>query len=77
MKDEKNKYPLYGFAERLKLARHKKGIGKKKLCSRVGISRESLSNYEGGYSTPNLTIVAKLAKELDVSLDYLAYGKQG
>lgn len=76
MKHEPNRYPLIGFSERLKQARHDRGLSQRELGNRVKISRESIRGYESGYLSPHLTIAAKLAAELSVSLDWLAYGRE-
>lgn len=76
MKNELNNYPLVGFCERFQEARHQKGYSRDQLAKKVGISRESLRGYEGGWIIPTLTVCAKLATELDVSLDWLCYGKE-
>ena len=75
MKHEANRYPPYGFADRLKKAREDKKIGKGELADRVHISRETVKSYENGDNAPTLTIIAKIAVVLEVSLDWLAYGK--
>ena len=75
MKHEGNRYPIEGFCERLKDARHNAGLSQRELSEKVNISRESVKAYEGGWQIPTFTIVVKMAATLKVSLDYLAFGR--
>lgn len=63
------------FAQRLKAARLKRGISQKHLAERVGIRSATLSAYENVEAekrvTPSLENAVALARELEVSLDYL------
>lgn len=76
MKYENNTYPLYGFGERLKQAREQAGYSKKGLAEKVKIDRKIIQKYENDECRANFTVVAKLAYELNVSIDWLAYGKE-
>ena len=76
MKYECNRYPMFGFTERLQKARENKGISKKELADKIKVTRHSIKLYESGEVTPTFTIISKIATELDVSLDYLAFGKE-
>lgn len=75
MKHEGNTYPLIGFGERLKEARKAAGYSKKGLAEKIKISSRLISYYENNELRANFTVVAKLAAILNVSLDWLAYGK--
>ena len=63
------------FAQRLKAARLKMGISQKYLAEQVGIRSATLSAYENAEAekrvTPSLENAVALARELEVSLDYL------
>ena len=59
------------FQTRLKALRIKSGLTKKELAEKMGLSTESLSNYETGRRTPSIIVAADMAKCFDVSLDYL------
>lgn len=67
---------MFGFCERLKQAREAAGLSQKKLGEKVNIARETVRSYENGYKQPTLTIISKIAVVLNVSLDWLAYGKE-
>ena len=59
------------FAKRLKESRTLKNLTQEQLSNKLGISIGTLSGYERNYREPDLTTVSLLAKELDVSTDYL------
>lgn len=59
------------FCERLKQAREKKNISLKTLRENIGVSQSAMSHYANGTTLPTLDIAMKIAKELDVSVDWL------
>lgn len=59
------------FAARFKEAREKKNITIKALQPLVGASPSAMSGYATGKTLPPLDVAVKIAKELDVSLDWL------
>lgn len=63
------------IAFRLRLARKAKKLTQEKLAKACGISRQTIYEYEKGLYIPKLDNAGKLAKVLDVTLDYLCYGK--
>ena len=77
MKYENNNYSLIGFGERLKEARKKANYYQIKLAKMVNVSRSLINKYEQGILRANFTVIAKIAVILNVSLDWLAYGKKG
>ncbi|WP_052212472.1 helix-turn-helix domain-containing protein [Anaerovibrio lipolyticus] len=62
------------FENRLKLARFAKGWNCKELALYTGISAAIISRYERGTSQPTAPVLAKLARALGVSTDYLILG---
>jgi transcriptional regulator with XRE-family HTH domain len=62
------------FTERLKEARNKMKISQKDLGIKIGIDPSSASgrmnHYETGRHMPDLEILKKMAKELDVPINY-------
>ena len=60
-----------GFAENLKTIRKKRNITQEQLADILGVSRQAVSKWEseGGY--PETETLLLLAKEMNVSLDYL------
>lgn len=59
------------FAERLRLAREKKGMGLKELREAVGVSQSAMSHYSTGATLPPLDVAVKIAEALGVSLNWL------
>jgi transcriptional regulator with XRE-family HTH domain len=57
--------------ERLKAVRETRGLSQNDLERVTGVSNVQISRYEQGKSEPSLEIVAKFAKTLDVTVDYL------
>lgn len=60
---------LFGIKE--KEARENKRIKQNKLAERLGITAQALSNYETGKKLPPLNTAVDIARELEVSLDWL------
>lgn len=73
---EGNTYPLQGFAERLEQAIKDSNYSKIRLANHIGVHRRTIYNYVDGVTVPNFTIVGKLAVALNVSFDWLAFGKK-
>ncbi|EGJ26396.1 helix-turn-helix domain-containing protein [Streptococcus porcinus] len=64
------------FAEQLKNYRLKKNYSQDALADRLFISRQAISKWENGDSTPDLENLVKLAEIFDVTLDQLVRGKE-
>ncbi len=56
--------------------RKKAGLSQSKLAEKCQISNTVLSNYETGGRIPSLQTLAKIAKQLGVSIDRLYYGDE-
>lgn len=52
----------------------KKGIKQIEVCRAVGLSPSRLSNYLSGSREPDLETLSRVARFLEVKLDYFAYG---
>jgi transcriptional regulator with XRE-family HTH domain len=59
------------FSQRLKMARKTKRLTQSEFASRLGISTPTVSSWERGQSFPTVGVLVKIARELEVSLDYL------
>lgn len=59
------------FGNRIKTIREERGFKQGQLADYIGISRQSMSNYESGKSSPDVTVVVKLAEAFDCTTDYL------
>lgn len=56
---------------KLKNARVKSGLTQEKVAEKIGVSRQSMSNWENGRSYPDIISVIKLSDLYSVSLDEL------
>ena len=66
-----------GFRENLKSELAYKGMLVKELAQKTGISRHTLDNYLNiREHTPTMDAAVKIAKALDVSVEYLATGEE-
>ena len=66
-----------GFKENLKSELAYKDMQVKELAAKAGISRHTLDNYLNiREHIPTLDIAVKIAQALDVSVEYLATGKE-
>ena len=60
-----------GFGDRLKEARIAAGLNQKQLGSLIGVTGNSISNYENGTSSPNDAILLKMFDALNVEPNFL------
>ena len=59
------------FSENLRIARKRKKLSQAELAKATSCSAQAISNYENGTKIPSIAIAAKLARALEVSLDWL------
>ncbi|MHC5278899.1 helix-turn-helix domain-containing protein [Listeria kieliensis] len=59
------------FANTLKELRKKENLTQGQLSANLGISRDTLANYEIGRREPDFETLKKIAKYFEVSTDYL------
>lgn len=64
------------FSTQLKKLRTERQLSQDALAEQLFISRQSISKYETGESTPDLDNLIKIANVLEVSLDELVLGKK-
>ena len=63
---------MYGFGNRLKHLRKKKGFSQKALAQRICKSVSAVSSYESEAQIPPVEVLVSIATVLNVSLDYIA-----
>ena len=68
--------PNWTFGMRLYNARRNKGLTQEELARKARCNVHTVNRYERDLINPSLFIVADLAKILEVSIDYLVYGKE-
>ena len=59
------------FAEQLMTLRKQRGWSQEELGSRVGVTRQTVSKWEMGQSTPELEKLVELSRLFDMSIDRL------
>ena len=59
------------FAERLRHFRKQRGLSRKELAMRAGISEPSVASYEQGIKVPGLDKLAAIARALDIPMENL------
>jgi len=57
--------------ERMRSIREQRGITQRQLAQRCGINEFQVSRYETGKTEPSLVNLALIARQLDISSDYL------
>lgn len=60
-----------GFAENFREIRNKRNITQEQLAEKLSVSRQTISKWESGLGYPETEKLLSIAKELNVSLDYL------
>ena len=59
------------FSDKIIMLRKKNGWSQEELANEIGVSRQSVSKWEGAQSVPDLNKILKLSKLFGVSTDYL------
>lgn len=62
------------FGKNLTMIRKQKNISQEELAFIVGVSRQTIYTWEAEIATPNVVMLKKLSKALDVSIDELVLG---
>ena len=66
-----NDYKYTAFGNRLKMLREQCNIKQGQFADKIGITRQSMSNYESGKHCPDIEVLKKMADSLECSVDYL------
>ena len=64
-------YKFAEFGGRLKALREQSHIKQGQFADKIGIVRQSMSNYENGKHCPDVEVLKRMAKCLGCSVDYL------
>ena len=56
--------------------RKQKKFSQLKVAMDLSISREAISYYENGQRSPDISMLVKLSRYFNVSIDYLILGKE-
>ena len=61
---------------KLKICRIKKGLSQVELARMIGVTNQTISDYERGNSKPSYDNMAKLSKALDSKVDELFFDEE-
>ncbi len=64
------------FANRLRFLRQTKGLNQVQLAQKLGVTKQSVSNWENDNIMPSIEMLIKIADFFTVSTDYLL-GRDG
>lgn len=64
------------LADRIQSLRKAKGISQEELAEQVGVSRQAVSKWESGQSTPDLEKIVIMSEFFEVTTDYLLKGTE-
>ena len=64
------------LADRIQSLRKAKGISQEELAEHVGVSRQAVSKWESGQSTPDLEKIITMSDFFEVTTDYFLKGIQ-
>lgn len=64
------------IGSKIKAARLEKKLTQEQVAGYLGVSRQTISNWENGKSYPDIISVIKMSECYDVSLDHLLKGEQ-
>ena len=65
------------FADKLITLRKKAGWSQEELAEKLGVTRQSVSKWEGAQSVPDIDKILQLARLFGVTTDYLLKEEQG
>lgn len=57
--------------ERIRELRNSRGISQTQLASKLGVTKQSISNWENDNILPSIEMLVKIANFFEVSTDYL------
>ena len=64
------------FAQNLKMLRKSQKLSQQQIAEKTGIARSMISDYENGKKEPTLSVLDKLAKYFNLTLEELVYDKR-
>jgi transcriptional regulator with XRE-family HTH domain len=65
------------LGERVRKGRQALGITQQELARGVGLTAQHISAIEQNKRVPSLNLIARMAEQLGVSIDFLVSGKEG
>lgn len=65
------------LSEKIYTLRRKSGLSQEQLAEKIGVSRQAISKWEGGLSTPELDKLRALSECFQVTMDELTENQAG
>ena len=59
----------------IRAERRRAGLSQDQLAERLHVTRQTISNWEGGKSLPDIESLKALAEALEIPIEYLIYGE--
>lgn len=72
--DQTTLTPVWTLGDRLRKARDFAGITSTDMAGRLGVSRNTITNYENDHTSPSVLAVRAYATETGVDIDWLTDG---
>ena len=66
----------YDIGSKIKAARIEKKLTQEQVAELLGVSRQTISNWENEKSYPDIISVIKMSECYNISLDYLLKGEE-
>lgn len=67
---------MSSIAQNIRRIRREKGLTQEELADRMHLTRQTISSWENERTSPDIDCLLAIAKELDVDVNELLYGKQ-
>ena len=64
------------LADRIQDLRKRRGLSQEELADKLGVSRQAVSKWESGQSTPDIERIILMSEFFDVTTDYLLKGTE-
>lgn len=65
------------LSEKIYTLRRKSGLSQEQLAEKIGVSRQAISKWEGGLSTPELDKLKALSEYFQITIDELTENQAG
>ena len=67
---------MNSISQNIKTYRKQNNLTQQQLADRLGVTHQTVSNWENGRSMPNLDTLSDISKKLNIDINYLLYGKK-
>ena len=66
---------MHSIAKNIKMIRKEKGWSQQQMADFLFVTRQTVSNWENGRALPDLETIEQISQKLDVTSEYLLYGR--